>query len=362
MTFDDVKEALLDAIDTDAAPGLGAAVAKGDFQWNAFVGLLVDEAPDEKETGLGHDRREVDEKSIYDLASLTKILSTAPLVALAIHRGLLSLDEELVPRWPGVTVEYILRHRGGLPAWMPFYESINQGGKAGTQDGRRILLSQITQSAPEHPLDQQTLYSDLGFIKLAAVVEERLGAPLKKLFRDLADDLYDGAKLHFLPLKEGLPSNLHNIAPTEHCPWRKRMVHGQVHDDNAFAMGGVAGHAGLFGSVADTLKAGQALLEVQNGTSKWEAAEVLQSFMEVPADDDVRPLGFDRATPGGSTGDVFSANAVGHLGFTGTSLWLDDNAVYVLLTNRVCPSRSREGVKELRQAFHTKAFAALQNV
>jgi len=305
----------------------------------------------------------VDDATLFDLASLTKVLCTTPLVALAVQRGVLRLDEEVNARWPDVTVEDLLRHRSGLPAWLPFFESVDRAGKAGTAEGKHVLLSLVEQTAPEHPRHAQTVYSDLGFIKLGALLEDRLQAPLDVLFADLTHALFADAALSFLPLHDGVPTSLAHIAPTERCPWRKRVVHGQVHDDNCFAMGGVAGHAGLFGTLDATAQAACALRAVKQGTSTWEAADVLRGFMHddiAQGDNDIRPVGFDKPTAGGSTGGALSSSAVGHLAFSGCSLWLDDDEVYVLLSNRIHPSRDNNAIRELRPAFHQAASRALR--
>jgi len=204
---------------------------------------------------------------------------------------------------------------------------------------------------PEALPGERTLYSDIGFIALGALLEDRHGAALDALW--LAHPLSAGTGLRFIDLEQqGYHPLLPDVAPTERCPWRKRIVQGQVHDDNAYCMGGVAGHAGLFGSLDDVVTVATRLL--------WrlrETSDILNHFAKLPAAG--RPLGFDLATPGGSTADVLSAHSVGHLGFTGTSVWfdLDTESIYVLLTNTVHDGRAETAArnKSVRQAFHRAA-------
>jgi CubicO group peptidase (beta-lactamase class C family) len=204
----------------------------------------------------------------------------------------------------------------------------------------------------------KTTYSDLGFIALGALLEERLEMPLEDAFNGVARSYYGTTSMQYVPLwRDGFHSNYCDCAPTEACPWRKRVVQGQVHDDNAFVMGGVAGHAGLFGTLDDVSQASyQMLRRVMRPTTDLD--RVLSSFVQAEG---IRGMGFDRPTPGGTTGNALSSSAFGHLGFTGTSVWMDPQApssggaVFILLTNRVHPSREREGIRALRIGFHEKA-------
>ena len=280
--------------------------------------------------------------TVFDLASLTKLLSTTSLVARALDAGKLTLDETPWPRWPAATIEHVMRHEAGLPPWRPFFELAR--GVAGMPAGKRIVVDAVLATALEVAPGSRTLYSDLGFIALGALLEERLGRGLDELFAEVAGD----SGVRFVRLdRDGFHPALPNVAPTERCPWRRRVVQGQVHDENCFAIGGVSGHAGLFGSIVDVERAVASLLPL------------LARFRDEPGRPRARrPIGFDTATPGGSTGDALSPRAVGHLGFTGTSIWLDDDVTYVLLTNRVHETRAHpERILAARQAFHRAAAA-----
>jgi CubicO group peptidase (beta-lactamase class C family) len=290
----------------------------------------------------------------FDLASLTKLLCTTLVVARAVEAGRLSLDDAPWPRWPGATIRHVLAHTAGVPAWRPYFEEANTERVTGLPAGRDLVVTRARGTPLEAAPGTRTLYSDVGMIALGAHLEERLDAPLDVLFREAERATWGETALRFVRLgDEGFHPKVPLVAPTERCPWRRRVVHGQVHDDNAFAMGGVAGHAGLFGSLDDVERAGRYLLDAIVGRDDGVAA-ILRTFAFV---DGARGLGFDRATPGGSTGDALSSSSVGHLGFTGTSLWIDPEreALFVLLTNRVHETRDNDGIKPLRQRFHRAA-------
>lgn len=334
------------AVGDGTTPGAAAVVLTGDGRRHALV------------AGRLHyleGARAVDEATVWDLASLTKLLSTTLVVARAIDAGRVALDDEPWPsRWPGVTVAHVLRHDAGLPAWQPLFEAARKAGICGLPGGARAVVDAALAVAPDAPPGERTVYSDVGFIALGAWLEERLGEPLDRLF-ERAADAYGKTALRFVRLDvDGFHPAVPNVAPTERCPWRRRAIYGQVHDDNAFAMGGVAGHAGLFGSLLDVEAAARFFLRALTAPGE----STLASFA---APGGVRGLGFDRATPDGTTGGALSPRAVGHLGFTGTSLFVDPTppgAAYVLLTNRVHESRAhKERILTVRREFHRAAAA-----
>lgn len=339
-----IQHVLDDAVDKGVCPGAVAALVKIDGSIERFTTGLRFPADE------GGDVAPVDAAVVYDLASLTKLLCTTRLIAKAVDDDVVALDEVPYPRWEGVTVAHLLQHTGGLPAHLPFHEQVERHGKVGLRAGRDLVVDAVIATPVEAPPGKRTLYSDLGFIALGALLEERLGDPLDELFRKE----YATNGLQYVRLwKDGYHPKVPHVAPTERCPWRRRAVHGQVHDENAYAMGGVAGHAGVFGAVDDVADAAVFFLRALSA-----GVSTLKQFAFAEGE---RGLGFDKATKGGSTGDALGPRAVGHLGFTGTSLWLDPDkdggTAYVLLANTVCPSRS--GVlarnKALRRAFHRAA-------
>jgi CubicO group peptidase (beta-lactamase class C family) len=227
---------------------------------------------------------------------------------------------------------------------------------------RKALNALLARESLQAPPGDVTQYSDPGFMFLRWVVETVSGLRLDRfaencIFRPLglADDLY------FIDLSRPPPPGPY--AATEACPWRGFLLEGQVHDENAWAVGGVDGQAGLFGtpSAVSTLLA--ELMAVHDGNrcaGIFEPA-VLRSFFQ-PAGPGGRALGFDTPSPGGSScGRRFSDRTVGHLGFTGTSFWidLDRHVGIVLLTNRVHPSRANERIRAFRPRIHDAVMAAL---
>ena len=296
---------------------------------------------------------------IFDVASVTKIVATTASVMALVDDGALDLDAPLEEALAGTaygdrTVRQLRGHRAGLVAWEPWFEA-----GAGPLDA-------VLSTPPERPADEARVYSDQGFITLGAVVEATSGVPFAAFARDriwaplgMADTsfhrlpgTYDAAPTGVLRPREPAPGQegLYVVPPQE-----PRVVPGEVDDDNAWALGGVAGHAGVFSTASDLATFGEALL----GARLWSSATVETFFAPDGALAPVRGLGFDcLARPESSCGPRFGQGergAVGHLGFTGTSLWidLDRDVVAVLLTNRTYPSRTNNvTVGPLRIAFH----------
>ncbi|MCK6527538.1 beta-lactamase family protein [Myxococcota bacterium] len=300
--------------------------------------------------------------SRFDVASLTKLFTTTA-VGLLWHRGVLSLDE-VVHR--GATVEDLLRHRSGLPAWRPWFEAVRaeearDGLPVGLSPAARVaMLARVRAEPPVAAPGEAQVYSDLGFILLGELVAERAGRPLHRFVEEevcgplgLADTAYHPFRSH-----AGDPACL----PTEDCPWRGGVLRGEVHDDNAWAMGGVAGHAGIFSTAADLLAFGGAWLRADAGEPGPVPPEVARRFWVPPDPGRTYALGWDTPTPGASSaGRHFSPRSFGHLGFTGTSLWIDvpRRRTVVLLTNRVHPSRGDDRIRAFRPAFHDAVCAVL---
>ncbi|MFZ0133821.1 MAG: serine hydrolase domain-containing protein [Desulfobacterales bacterium] len=315
-------------------------------------------------------RRPVTVDTVFDLASLTKPLATAPALMRLVADGRLALEHRLASLLDvfegtdkaDITVRQLLDHTAGLPDYLPFYIDLVRLPPAAR---RKSLLAAIARTPLACGPGRAELYSDLGFMVLGELVEELSG---KRLDRFVGEALYaplglngGGPPLCFVDL--AAPRIFSDVAATELCPWRRRLLEGLVHDDNAFALGGVAGHAGLFGSAG----AVHILL-----TSLWQAflgdsppalppAGVVQTFMR-PADAGRRPLGFDAPSKtGSSSGRFFSSATVGHLGFTGTSFWLDlrQSIGVILLTNRVHPHRTDDRIKSFRPRLHDAVMETL---
>ena len=233
----------------------------------------------------------------------------------------------------------------------PLYQALLPDGSTCPTDSsaaarRHWAIQKILQEPLAYPPGLQTLYSDLGFILLADIVETRYEQPLDRLFRERVAQPLGLHCTGYRPLDgpSSLPASPTAYAATEACPWRARVLAGEVHDENAWAMGGVAGHAGLFATAEDLWHFAHALLETAAGRRDWLPPALLRESWQRHATPPgtTRALGWDTPTPGrSSSGDYFSEQSIGHLGFTGCSLWIDlaQQVTVILCTNRVHPSR-----------------------
>jgi CubicO group peptidase (beta-lactamase class C family) len=286
--------------------------------------------------------------TLFDLASLTKVIATAPLVMRLVAQRRLLLNARvagLLPGWHGadrrdVTVADLLEHTAGLTTWWDFY-------KRGSTP--REFLDEMAELPLEYRRRSRSIYSDPGFLVLGFVVEVVGGESLDAQFASWLGS----AALGFRPRQS------HGIAPTEDDRvWRGRLLMGEVHDENAAALGGVAGHAGLFGSAPAVGAFARLVLETLRQATTLGEPWLLRRFLRkstVPGSS--RALGWDTMLPTSSCGTRMSHAAFGHTGFTGTSLWIDPvRDVYVVfLTNRVHPQRPHEAndpLRRLRPAVH----------
>jgi CubicO group peptidase (beta-lactamase class C family) len=309
----------------------------------------------------------------YDLASLTKVLCTTTLVAQLVGLGQLSLEDEL-PASLAVgeyrpTLRDLLEHASGLAAHCEFFHepwSLGVGA-------RKELIAAVRELPPIAAPRTQAVYSDLGFLLLGAWLELLGSARIDELFvTRIARPLGLEHELEF-PGLEPLPAaavaatevydaSLHGGQRQHWYEIRERAGQptacGLVHDDNALVMGGVAGHAGLFGTAMGVLGLARSWLERRLPLlDAAQSARVVAQFTTPSAvPGSTRRSGFDGPAPDGSgaTGRALSARAYGHLGFTGVSVWIDPDArsIYVLLTNRVHPTRNDDRIRRLRQEFH----------
>jgi len=305
--------------------------------------------------------------TFFDLASLTKPLATTLAVMRLSQEGRLVLDdplEKLLAPFQRtdkgrITIRQLLVHTSGLPDYRPYYETLRELPR-GDRPARlqQLLLAEPLLGPPGH----DTLYSDLGFMILAWVVENLTG---KRLDRFVERAIYRplGLKnLFFIDL--AAPRRRAGFAVTERCPWRGMVLRGAVHDDNAFILGGIAGHAGLFGTADDIYRLLSVLLAAWHGRagSAVFRPELVRTFLNRAAGAE-RALGFDAPAPvGASCGRHFSEETVGHLGFTGTSFWMDlkRSVIIVLLTNRVYPSRENIRIRLFRPVLHDAVMTALR--
>ena len=372
-----LQAALQSAVDDGVFPGAQLAVRlRGELQCVAMAGRLSSEP-------FG---TPVQACTIYDLASLTKPLATATSILLLIQAAKVSLEDsvqQILAELEGTpigqaTVRDLLTHRSGLPGWRPFYERLDARGIIpGLSGSNRTIKQQVLRMIRDEPLiyarGTRSIYSDLGFMLLGLLVERLSGVALDRwceeaIFRPLrADPLLFCPTAGQLQLEVGCSAvDRSRIAPTEWDEWRNRLLCGEVHDENAAAMGGIAGHAGLFGTAESVLVVSGAWLSGYHGRSSMLDGGLVRQFtarQELSAGSSWA-LGWDTPSTPSSSGSCFSEESFGHLGYTGTSLWIDPRCELevVLLSNRVHPSRRNEKIKTFRPHIHDLVYREFVSV
>lgn len=295
----------------------------------------------------------------WDLASLTKVVGTTTLVLQLVDQGRIALDTPVVrylPDWRGervdaITVRHLLTHSSALPAWRAFHKEADDAAEARQQ---LLLVS------PEDAPGTRYRYSDIGFLLLGRLVERMTAQRLDSAFATRVAAPLGLRETGWLPSYELRAV----IAPTEFDPWRQRKVRGDVHDENAFRFGGLAGHAGLFSTAADMARIARLWLGGGAvGTTRLARRATVAEFTRVQ-DTLVsrRALGWETPTGTNSAGTRLSARAFGHTGFTGTSMWMDPtkDLFIVLLTNRVNPTRENSRIGGVRTGLADAVVGALE--
>lgn len=277
---------------------------------------------------------------IYDLASITKISGTTIAVARAVIEGKMGLDEQPFPSWP-ISIRSILTHTSGLPAHKKFYEDLPLSNKDFNRN-LELIKKELFKIAPSS--NKTRVYSDLGFIALGFLLEERLKKPLPEIFEECQKAISKDLQLFTIKSTTPFFTPEKHFAPTGFCHARGNDVLGQVHDPNCFFMGGHGGHAGQFGTLRDIKILGQFFLSaIKNPSSPLK--DKLAQFINLG-------LGFDKRSHSGTQRSL-SPKTFGHFGYTGTSLWIDPSfkaqgLIVALLTNRVHKSTDPEDIFELR--------------
>ena len=364
-TTDPIQAALQAAVDDGTFPGAVLAVRlRGLLVFEGAVGRLSSQSPGEEATV----------QTCYDLASLTKVLATTTALVLLIQRGLVALDDRIdriLTELEGspvgtATLRQLLTHSSGLPGWRPYYERLDsveavQPGFLGSAAARLAVMGYIAQEDLIYARDSRSLYSDLGFMLLGFAVERLAGDTLDQFCSRQIYGPLGASPLAYVPHGQSDASAVPlgpacRIAPTEEDPWRGRTLCGEVHDENASALGGVAGHAGLFGTAGAVLAVAQAWMEGRRGKAGLLHPELVTLFttrqQEIP--NASWALGWDTPSARSSSGTRFTPESFGHLGYTGTSLWIDPGKELevVLLSNRVHPTRRNEGIRAFRPLIH----------
>jgi CubicO group peptidase (beta-lactamase class C family) len=369
----EVEGAFNDAVARGVFPGATVVVRKdADVAFEGAFGfrtLMPQQSPMKLDT-------------VFDLSSLTKVLATTIAVMMLVGEEKIRLDDRVTRFFPNfslhgkdrITIRRLLAHCSGLAAWRPFFQligDVERGGKVNfmaTPRAKHWIYEEIHREKLEAPTATRAIYSDLNFIILGELVEQVSGVSLarfchERIFRPLgleATGFIDLARSRTQKLKP-VPEM---FAATENCATRKRILIGEVDDENAYAMGGVAGHAGLFASVREVDRIAAELIACYQGRSDMVAPAIIREFWTRAAvvPDSTWALGWDTPSPlHSSSGHHFPATAAGHLGFTGTSIWIDPERELTvsILTNRVHPSRDNEAIREFRPKIHDLIMEAI---
>jgi CubicO group peptidase (beta-lactamase class C family) len=360
--MDDILSSLLNqGIQTGVFPGAVAAVSVGNSsERTVFIssaGIKDNQDSTEKIT----------EDTFFDLASLSKALSTTLCIYQLVDERKIQFSDTLEVYFSDIcfdkkqiTIQQLLSHSSGLPAYHPYFKKF----KPRVQQGNReTLLQLIVDEDLVYRGGTQCAYSDLGYILLGCIVEKVTGKPLDTVFQELiAAPLGVADDILYLPLHEQI-LDPQRVAATENCPWRNRILRGEVHDEHCWLMGGVSGHAGLFGRGEGVLKLCGEILDMYTGCdARLAFQKTLQKGLQREYNHSTWCLGFDAPSKEGSSGgDFLSAASRGHLGYAGTSFWIDPEKklVMVLLTNRVHPSRDNNKIRHFRPYFHNRVIEEL---
>jgi CubicO group peptidase (beta-lactamase class C family) len=306
-------------------------------------------------------------ETVFDLASLTKPLATTLALMKLIADSKLSLNQTIGDLLPIdmnsdkalITIEMLLNHTSGYPAYRAYYKILSHLPKSKRKERLRSLLFD---EPLLNPIGKTTLYSDLGFMLLAEVVEQMVKQDLDQWVLDNIYTPLDLTKLYFIKHFERRKSG--SYAATEFCPFRHMLLSGIVHDDNAYAIGGVCGHAGLFGTAENVKKLLMVLLQgfKAGSDSTVFSSKLIRKFFKRSSKNG-RPLGFDAPSfHQSASGTRFSKQSIGHLGFTGTSFWVDlkKEIIIILLTNRVHPHRHHNAIRYFRPWIHDAVMNVLE--
>lgn len=312
-------------------------------------------------------RTSLTRETVFDLASLTKPLATVPALLSLMTEGKLSWNSNLDQIFPGkiredkknITIKQLMSHCSGLPAHKEYFKELL---KVKECDRKKSLFIWIGEEKLVYPSGTDFIYSDLGFMLLGFIIEKVSAENLEKYIKEkiyrplgLLDSLFFAEKVR----EKGQV-----YAATAVCPWTAAMLSGRVHDDNCRAMGGVGGHAGLFGTIDGVVQWCEHLLSQIKDRERHPFYEN-EILRETVTQEEGSPWtsGFDTpSAAGSSSGEFFSKSSFGHLGYTGTSFWIDPQKelIVVLLTNRIHQGNNNELIRKFRPLFHNTVMGCLQ--
>jgi serine-type D-Ala-D-Ala carboxypeptidase len=308
--------------------------------------------------------------TVFDLASVSKVFGTATLAGVLVDRGWIRWNTPLqafLPAYPHPQIElrHLLSHTAGLPAWFPLFERLRAQyplqsiHRVPVRERQQFMRKLVLAIEPDKPVDQVAVYSDISFLLLGFALEEATQMPLDEAVKCHVWEPMGLSSARYVRTTQDIEqARKAEVAATEDCPWRGGVLQGQVHDDNCWAMGGYAGHAGAFADAQDVLRFAARLM---GGFLSRRTLQALWTRVEIPPGCD-RTLGWDAPSgPEPAFTNHFSKFSVGHLGFTGTSLWIDPERqlAVTLLSNRVHPSRENVLIKPFRARFHQALFEDL---
>ena len=308
------------------------------------------------------EKRKMGKDYIFDLASLTKPLATTLALSRLIENNQIFFNqkiESIIGEFKDtdkadITVDMLLRHTSGIPAYREYYKKIVKSRENPRKHLRQLLVNEPLENRP----GECQVYSDLGFMVLSWIIEKMI---CQRLDHFVAKQIYLPLginDLFFIDLDSKdkiLKKYQQKIVAAQQCPWREKTLVGEVDDDNAWAVGGVEGHAGLFGNADSIHKLCCEILNaLHDKPTKVLSHDIIKTFVQKQKSYDM-VAGFDTPSQtNSSSGTCFSQSSIGHLGFTGTSFWIDPETslIIILLTNRVHPLRSNEGIKNFRGQIH----------
>ena len=352
VACNEINQFMEEAVESKVFPGAVLGIAQGDK-------LIYSKAFGRKSY---EDDSEVKIDTVYDLASLTKVLITTTGIMQLVERGRLNLHDYVKDFFPEVSeelknirIDQLMMHTSGLPAIVQLWKEPGD---------REKVLEYLLNLEPEGEPGKQILYSDPNFLLLGFIIEKISGLSLDEYAREYIIGPADLKKTDFNPLDnlEGLAKE--DIAPTEYCSWRGRQIHGEVHDENCAFLGGVSGQAGLFSNLNDLVKL-VAMIFNQNEKeinllSPASSRMLAKTFTR--QNGERRGLGWDK---GGnirsSSGIYFGSKASGHTGFTGTSIWIlpESGLTVIMLSNRVNGGRENQKIIKLRPRLHNLIYSLL---
>ncbi len=312
----------------------------------------------------------INENTLFDLASLTKPLCTTLCTLNLIEKNKLDwknfpkhlINDKTSSFLKESNIEQLLSHSSGLIDYRPFFMDFKP---VSSKKAQKKIIKAIFKEKPIYKPGEKCVYSDLGYILMGRIIEKVSGTSLNRYFKkEITKPLQLEKSIFFRPLMGLKAKHVTNVAATEKCPWRHKILQGEVHDEHCWLMGGVAGHAGLFGTVGGVLGLTENILGQWKGRVEHPAFsnELLQKTLGWKKKNQTWCMGFDRPSiKGSSAGKYFSPESVGHLGFTGTSFWMDPEKelIIVLLTNRIHPTRKNERIKKFRPLFHNTVIESL---